>query len=1089
MKLSINLIFLLATVLFTAVAFADPAEQPAEPTDVGSIWVNQTIINQRVLNYQNQTLPGTLPLASNPQIDPWVPLFQNNSGADPLGGAFGNFKFRNGASSINTDPRIDNLFSDGFNIVQTRDINQWNIDLNSIRPFEIDISNPSSVYSCSAPQDEVEILANAVNWSGCYADRRSYVTEPNAADEALLTRDLEVCTCLRSSPVEAVQNVMSQNFALNKGNTSAFSDRVRNGMNAHWQQYPDELNEEYSDTMNSFLFQANVVSRGEDPMFVGIMSQNMFGIPSPGTPVFESTENGHRIHPRREDQNSLLRDEAYPPGQCISPIEYLALRQLPNDPVDGHFVKEDMGHEPSNANDWEKWDYNKLQTQYNNLMALSVGQRVAQRDEILKLKAKLKYLNRNPMIKYIMGASAVDLDILTNASGNADEIREVFNTSNFSDLKREMYTIMSQVKGNCDSACINNYHNSLKNFFDGDQNRILLASLEAHKDSLRRMNNKVNVTDYMSGNVSTPKQSDIVAEFRRNYGMRAPDECNAGASLSSSDAIGCLDIYSAYCRTLDKYEPQIQNMSGVDPAILDNLDQLTADDLNTDIRTNKDFEEFNNAICNTPRDGGILNLGGEFTFFTYKDHICEKTRVPQCDLQTPEDYAYFRQGFDRMRRPSEKNMGGPVFDLYSKLSGLLGTGQMSEAGVEALRAADAAAASSGAGGPGSINPFHNARRYVEGNRRRRYEASQNASLNESVASTAKSSNTPNYSNATTVSNSRRAEVAEESVFNYSNVTAGNAGGQGNSVAQNVVEPQRVQDMDQERRQELLQDWEQEYNTWKERYGSDKTPATVARDSELKTEISTLRALLDQQKQISDQQYQLLNDAIAARTRLEQENVARTQERERSESSGNGRTSGRSSAVVSRSAMEDDISRAPASVPDQQFNTSGATGGGSSSSASISGSSSGNSAALGSSGSSDSVAREEAKLVNLRRFSDGSIIIESTGSGSGSSLNAITVPVSDEQYRILQTNPQGLNLGQIERSIPQDQIAQLERNGEIILLLQNGQNPPFEVKVEKKDNRLVYSVRDSSGGSQVPVRRVHLRSSLENLTRQLTSPVN
>lgn len=945
------------------------------------------------------------------------------------------------------------------------DFDDFKIQTTSVVPFEVNLSNPTSVFSCDINDHDLGQLEEATGWSSCYEDRRSYVREPNTSDSVLLARDQEICNCLRSSPVSEVRKIMDQAFITNHSNTRYFGDRLKQNMQNYWQQNPEELNNEYSNTMNSFYFQANVVSRG-DPLFVGAMSYNMFGQDNSESkpPVFEPTSEGFRLNPSKADDPTLLRDAKYPPGQCVSPFEFLALRQLPVDRTDGPLIKAELSKpfDPSSKD----WDYVHLESEYRALMALSIEQRSQQqqRDKILLLKAKLKYLNRNPMIKYIMGASPADVGLLQKNSTHDDEIRRLFTRDN-NDLKNQMFSIMAKVKGDCDSACVQDYHSSLKGFFDDDEDRILLASLEAHKDSLRRMNRKVNVTDYNAKTVSTPKQRDIIAEFQANFGLRSPDECSPGRRLESNVAVGCLDIYSAYCRTLDKYETQILNESEVPEDIKDNLDQLMADDLETNIYENEEFREYNDAICNTPRSGF---LKGKLTFFTFKDNVCEDNWIPQCDLKTPEDYAYFRTEFDKKREPDARDLGEHLG--HYKIAQLLAGRQMTEEGVEALAALDQR----------SSDPFANIQKYVENTRIRSRSFGNQVQMADAGEVPVVANAQRNYVNASTnnINNVRNTDAAEESLFNYSNVTPGITPGTNTNQVVNTETP-KIQDMDQERRQELLNDWEKEYNQWKENKGNNLSSADQSKDSQLRTEISTLKALLDQQKQISDQQFELLNDAIAARTRLEQENIAKAEERERSESNSGNRVTG-SSGVAARSALESDISRGPASLSDQQFSTAGAVGGGSSAgSASLGGggSISGNgsrASAIGPSGSSDSVAREEAKLVNFRQNSDGSIVIAATGAGVNTVANAISVPLSDENYQLLRTNPKQLNLSEIERSIPREQIAQLEKNGEIILLLQNGTNPPYEVKVRKQDNKLVYST--------TPVRRIATLDALRNLTR-------
>jgi hypothetical protein len=130
-----------------------------------------------------------------------------------------------------------------------------------------------------------------------------------------------------------------------------------------------------------------------------------------------------------------------------------------------------------------------------------------------------------------------------------------------------------------------------------------------------------------------------------------------------------------------------------------------------------------------------------------------------------------------------------------------------------------------------------------------------------------------------------------------------------------------------------------------------------------------------------------------------------------------------------------------------------------------------------------VAREEAKLVGLRNGSNGALTLENIGKSNLGRANAIAINLSDEQYRLIQSNPNAVNLSQLEKNIPQDQIDRLEKTGQIILLLQNGSNPPFEVKVERKNKRLVLSRMDKEGKPQEPVRRIHTLSGLGGTIQQ------
>lgn len=254
------------------------------------------------------------------------------------------------------------------------------------------------------------------------------------------------------------------------------------------------------------------------------------------------------------------------------------------------------------------------------------------------------------------------------------------------------------------------------------------------------------------------------------------------------------------------------------------------------------------------------------------------------------------------------------------------------------------------------------------------------------------------------------------------------------------------------------------------------PEDKAREESYKREIESLKQLLDGQKKLTEQQSKLLNDKIKKQTTLDstESSDAATPNKSRSASSERELSPFSSANSASSVAQTDSPNRTPASFSEaakvgNASHSSSAARGGSSSTA--------KSSSLRSAESLDSLSREQAKLVNLRQYPDGSISVENVAANS--SANAITLPVTDEQYRILLVNPTGLSLNQIEKKIPAEQISKLEKSGEIIILLKNGSNPPFEVKVTKVDNKLVYSLKDKNGKDQVPVKRVYTRQALEN----------
>lgn len=912
----------------------------------------------------------------------------------------------------------------------------------------------------SETRGDLSEIADITDWTRCYTDRRTNAQNPNYSDQTLLYEDQRICECLRTSRFEPVATIMRDNAEINR-TYRHISSTFNQQMSEHWNKPESPLNETMNNVLDGLMFQSLNVLKDRDLM--SAYSANLF-VENPNGPNVQFKEDGSiSLNLKREPEARLVTaDEPYAPGQCLSPRDFIAMRQFPRG-EDLTFIQADL-NAPFDPN---AFNFNKLEEDYQEMMKKPVAERgqPENRLKIKQLKAKLKFLNRNPLIKYLMGSEAVG--VAENSSnlveGAMNRVIDGINNISYLSEKSRLFNIMKILaRPDCvrDSECKNEYQTQLKNFFKREE-AMLMTKVEAQKDIEKKVKRQIDQTNYFESTGARPPvtRRSVLDEFLAQYNLPAPSTCDP--DINGDDAEKCLDIYAGYCRTLDRVAPNPAEASPVDREIADTLEEDLKDDFNPDYATNEAFQEANDRFCNTKRGGAFRR---DFSINEYVQNECRKqSNAQHCPPRTERDWSYFRTKYDGTRE---------IDDAHDRM--LAGVdGENGKGGSELMGRDDFNAAIV----PTNGNPFRPFDRYAE--RERIFES-------ETVSVRNRSNEEPDYSQATTSSTSSRSFVREDSqpdnFVNYSTIDSSQTVVSNNSQLNSSTEDQRVQDMDQTRRQEMLEDWEREYGIWKDRYGSDKSPATAAQDSQYRTEISTLRALLDQQRQISDQQYQLLNDAIAARNRLEQENIAQNEERIRQRD--RSRNSQNSDASFISGNTDDGLPvRSPASVTEQVLSSSGASGGGQNTggSASVGGASGGgrSSASIGPSGSSDSVAREEAKLVNLRQSSDGSIIIVPSGNGSGVSPNAITVPVSDEQYRILQTNPRGLNLSQIERSIPQDQIARLEQNGEIILLLQNGDNPPFEVKVEKKDNRLVYRLRDSSGREQSPIRRVFTRNALLN----------
>jgi hypothetical protein len=769
--------------------------------------------------------------------------------------------------------------------------------------------------------------------------------------------------------------------------------------------------------------------------------------------------------------------------QCVGAREFMAFKQVPSNPA----LLQEISKLSDNSGtpDFAAWDHKKLRKEYNDFMASDYDSKVANREKIVLLKEKIKFLERNPLLKNFLGAEATGLPEYFSLQDIRDprksEILQSYTKDSLADRKKKLLGIMSKLAppASChDTKCLNEFMKSksiddhkteMKAFFSKTANtNITLVENDKNNISLTAdfFNKK---SDILKKKVEVLTQAGLREGFKASYGLGSPDDCKD----SHSDITTCAKIFSGYCQYLDVQMPRVKAQSSTDKALIDDLDQELATFFEPDIEKNKELRDFNKEICDTPRRRDLDDKSGNpITFFQYKEQACKSLPVDKCD--GTDDIETLRIKYlSEYKVPGSVDPNLPTEVAERRNQDIAAfNGFISHDRVENLSKKDAERVAAGrAGGTSSSVDMS------QYNREWGFEDSFEGgpSVAKGDGGTADSAVSNSTSASTKVDNKiDNSSVIDEPIMNnYSlaNYAANNAN---NSAVANADQAQKVENMSDPQRQELLDDWQKEYDSWKKNKGNDGSAVASANEAAMKSRIEALEALLTQQKKLTEDQYRLLNEAIAKQNTVQSNAVAQNDGDNTPTSQGNGRNRS-SSAITGNDDSDDTASRGPASIPDQK-QTSGAGNG-----AGTAGVGSGSSSvrrAGGVSSGDDSVAREEAKLVNMRRTSDGSITIEATNSGSVASANAVSVPVSDEQYRALQANPQSLNLNQLEKSIPSDQIARLEKNGEITILLRNGSNPPFEVKVEKKNNKLVYSLKDKNGKDQAPVRRVFTRQALE-----------
>jgi hypothetical protein len=921
------------------------------------------------------------------------------------------------------------------------------------------------------PAEIRNALAAHTNILGCFEQRPAeYQTLP---DQDRIAVDNRVCGCLQDprrapDPVIQLMRVPPERLApLREGSDIAEHNFQR-------------LRRRLENMRNGLVFQAQVIS--PNPQYHGFFRnspldtarqeifrsnegqlQNLITQTALGRRTATSAPAAGRLVSRFAEQLGPSTHEpsipAPRPNQCVMPAEFVSYRQMPRDRhVFAELARGNFDH--------REWDHRRLREEYDELMARPVEKRMRSRDRIEKLKGKLRFLARNPHIRNILAADVEHVDELLTATGTTPEVRNqtlaVFrDTEKLGQMKLQLFnTLRSLTEGCADpSSCFRGerlarYNRQLREFFM-NPDAGLVAKVENDKEMFLQLNNfATRATTRQESNELTHR--GLLAGFVRETGLRDPASCSAGVP----NAVECLQVYSVYCRHLSARLPLLRANFITDPVLVNDLDADEPNEFNLDINTNVEFQRFNEEVCNTPRRRSASLTERPLTFNQYREERCRNSSDKIC-RQGPHMISLLREQFLREFPHQALVRTGAVPVDTETLS------QINRDNYHAL--GDPAQSAKSGSSAGSVGSGYRIDQKAWG-RMAEASAAQGPTGSISGDPIVKPEITGPGAAATRIPDTGSgavAPLASDGVLpGLSNLlpppvtTAG---------VPHPTDPARIEDMSPDRRRELLQDWQREYDDFRSQNQNSTDPQVSAREQQMSSEIASLRALVAQQQELTREQGRLLNEAIANRRRSTAATPAAP-----GEEGAEDPVRRSAPAVVARAAEplpepEPEVARAPASVRDPQVRAAAVTP------------SSGprrTRAVVSGDASPDSVAREEAKLVNFRRNTDGTITVESAGASGAAAGNAITVPVSDEQYRMLQANPQGLNLGQLERNIPREHLDRLGRQGEIVILLRNGANPPFEVLVERRDNRLVYRVRDPSGRAEAPVRRVHTLQSLE-----------
>lgn len=932
---------------------------------------------------------------------------------------------------------------------------------------------PGKDVSCVPTDADIDRILKATDVSECFAKR-------NVSSSKLLDKYLQdgiVCDCLdeKANVMPHIKKVMENSVTNMRGtDEEKITKKIKNDTAKKWQDLQKKriglsfdasvnLSGEHARAMkNNFaleLFDNTrkvLRSKSESTRYqiqkvVEDLTQKK-GIRLIDPKFLKVVQKESEIQIQNQpDVNNLFtddRDDRTEANQCIGVREYNAFKQFPN----GNVVFQELQKDFKPA----EWNFNTLRTEYDSIMNRPLEERHNKAERITVLKEKIKFLNKNPMIKsfFAMPTDKSEYDtyfLMTQVSEKEKNKKlSLLSESTLGKKRAELFQIMKNFAAgqSCEKGqdkCLisalqkknnlSHYKNSLKAFFgdktgtvqeltklgDGHQyaqgiinlynTREKEKSIEAHNDS------------------QLPSQENLAEHIYNETGLD-PASCNG-----SSDQIKCAEAFGLYCPKVRKAATAI-TVNQHYPEVVDDLDQQIKYDLEPEFNKNNELKSLNEYICNTRHQRNSNEEG--MTFFDYRKETCDSinisfencrynyikefkldgpykafglytaseyrpknyTKEQTVSMTTPESRTFFGEAHPTDWGLMHQNLSIPdshpdIFQLASV--------QLPESREESLSV------------PGASN----------------IEAPQTGSEPTTFASPYNPGSEP-----TTFSSP------------YGPTTPYFA----------PVGETKIEELSDQKKKEMLAEAKQDYNDFKYKHSGEvnTNPVVAAQDDALKAKISALEQALADQRKLTEDQRDLLNRAIAEKSNVEDSPVVLKK---------------KNTTAQGVAANQEEIqTQVPVEKP-----VKAVTPGPSRSIASLK---SGNPKI-----DSSDVAREEAKLVGLRNGSNGAIIIENIGKSNLSRANAIAITLSDEQYRLIQSNPNAVNLSQLEKNIPQEQIDRLEKTGQIILLLQNGSNPPFEVKVERKNKRLVLSRINKEGKPQEPVRRIHTLSGLGGTIQQ------
>lgn len=892
-----------------------------------------------------------------------------------------------------TEPIVPITVLDQGPIVQEPiDLSRWFIDF-EIKPITLD--NPFEFECGVLPGFQFGDVVSHLSPVRCFSEdkRSTSMFSKRSTDKDLLTKDLNICNeCFKKSDFTQ----LNQDFEdFRAKNISA----LKSSENAVVQNiYNTAVG---SLLANSFLLVSDTKDQDGNIDVNFVNAYTTLNNESSRSLTDNSVQGVLGKGLNLEVLNNKKVEMA--PGQCIPPTIYMTLNQFQDPNYETFFKKVDDDFKEKD------WNFDELRKEYDSL---ALRHQDSERKRFLK--GKLLFLKRNPLIRFALEATP-------------DDLKEVksFNKAD----------ILASIRGlkNCDNNdCLKIFKGKMDAFFHKDPKLPDVIKKLALKDMQKEKNRLLNPSKSIT-------QRSIINDITRlqissndpKSKYPSPDSCRGDQLYTTS----CVKSFVAYCEILDTRKAEIQNLPDKDIYPKDDLDNSFEDLFNPDFATNEEFQDYNKKHCNriNPKTKEVKS------FDDFASTYCQQNNKPGCKLETASDYqqifAQFGLAYPDAKWGEGRQNRQEAIATARESRGLI------TANAEAFTASNAL----DFGKIGSTANYDSEKAIRKSNRSRGFVMDDESYSSNPVTSDKILDSTVSGTTAK-VTPKDDTQVAAAAIPDYT-YQSNSVSSQTPTTAQ-VTEPKTIEKTTTQERTELLNDLTSDLNEVRARSNAgQKDPEIASREAALQQQIDALKTLLDGQKKLSQQQTKMLNDTLAEKER-------EAAEEEAQEESRNAIV--RQAPVVpqaqsffqSQQSAQAPVAAVSRSTGGSMGQVSGATLGSNAMKASLS---SGNGG--GSAGRQVDPNSAKYNLTGSSNTAAGGLTIVSDNSGNGnqtSSSPSIVLNVNENQYR----NPEQINLAEIQNNLPKEQLEKLKNNSEIILVLRNGSNPPIEVKLAKKDNKLV-----------------------------------